>query len=823
MGYVLLEECEVILLIESNDDKASCAETETSLPITGEWLNVDLQELPGDISRCNLPSEINDRELVLRLEQRSNSTTSLRAACAISPFHGVLSDITASQNNSSPSEKQHSSKKRRRSDASLLAGLALEINNQSFVNQQHYIINAAEGNTIDDLRYLQIDTAQICFHEDKNNITAEFDNETKETTSEHRRMRASFLVTFSFPIQGNEESILSHTKQHQRSGRKVLSTALQLVGSIIRCDWDNLDAKMEILKHRQRDNNTAMKQFFPSELTVEKLYDQISGASQHFNDQKVNNTTMKASGSGILGIPEEIIRISIAPFLKARSLHALRLTNRRMYTHLQSVVPGLKLKLFHHQIRSLEWMELRERRCVTEEDLLSSDNSSMAGRMLHDGESVCGGDYHRSVTGGASVKLCTRRSDSLTNGAAKVFRFDALSGSIINTPQYTNQHSKVLPSHLRSTTAARGGLLCDEPGLGKTVTVLSLILRSLGLSVDAADDSSTIDDEAIFHSYWESEYLTIHVRRPAILKLVTRLIKSDSESGYFIPPISTFGCTDYFDIIEMGSEICLQDIRVNANKGDCRDFKAFEADIYRVFENAIMYNPPDNDVHQAAQRMVNNAKYILESFKSEQVNTAMKSLSRIRLSDSHSLINMLEAKKRAELQDPLVASSSTLLVVPNPLLNHWEEQITSHINFQYSSNCFIYYHTKKRNIEASHHAVSFDLQQTLKQGPFVFIDDGTKALPPASILARFSIVLTAYNRFTAEWKQGSLENELRSSRKGATYWGDDLSEEASSLLKVHWVSETGRYVRCDCLFLYHKVLLPITIPFHNCVTAKVDR
>lgn len=436
---------------------------------------------------------------------------------------------------------------------------------------------------------------------------------------------------------------------------------------------------------------------------------------------------------------------------------------------------------------------------MTEEDLLlcsssSSDNKKTVGggSMLQDGESVCGGDYHRAVTGGASVKLCTRRSShSLSN---KVYRFDALSGSSINTTTqlFVNEHSnKQLPSHLRSTKAARGGLLCDEPGLGKTVTVLSLILRSLGLSVDASSkDDDSIDDEDIFHSYWESDYLTIHVRRPALLYLVRRLIKSDDESGYFIPPIGTFDCSDYFDIIEKGHEICLQDIRINANEGDCRDFKAFEADIYRVFDNAMAYNPPENDVHRAAQRMMNNAKDILQSFKSEQVNTAMKALSRIRLSESQTLINMLEAKKRAELHDPLVASSSTLLVVPNPLLNHWEEQIVSHIDFQYTSKRFIYYHTKKkRNIEASSPAVLFDLQQTLHKGPFVFIDDGTKALPEASILARFCIVLTSYNRFTADWKQGSLENELRSSRKGVTYWGDDLSEEASPLLKVHWVSE----------------------------------
>uniref|UniRef100_A0A7S2KSK3 Uncharacterized protein n=1 Tax=Skeletonema marinoi TaxID=267567 RepID=A0A7S2KSK3_9STRA len=633
-----------------------------------------------------------------------------------------------------------------------------------------------------------MDTAQIIFH--ANDITAEFDNEKKYTTSEYMKMRASFLITFSFPIQDNESTVL-YPKQQKSSGRKVLSTALQLIGSIIRCDWDNLDIKMKKLQSSKRDDRTATKRFFPLELTVENLYDQISGASQHFrsdyepNQKLVNSTNLW--NSGILGIPEEIVRISIAPYLKARSLHSLRLTNRRMYKFLQSVVPGLKLKLFHHQIRSLEWMEIRERRCITEEDLLCSNNSSIVGTMLHDGESVCGGDYHRSVTGGATVKLCTRRPNSLSNGVAKSYRFDALSGSSINTTQFTSAHSKHLPSHLRSTKAARGGLLCDEPGLGKTVTVLSLILRSLGLSVDATEDSSTIDDEAIFHSYWESEYLTIHVRRPAILKLVTRLLNSDSESGYFIPPIGTFDCQDYFDVIEKGKEICLQDIRINANKGDCKDFRAFEADIYRVFENAMTYNPSDNDVHRAAQRMVNNAKVILATFKSEQVNTAMKALSRIRLSESYALINMLEAKKRAELHDPLVASSSTLLVVPNPLLNHWEEQIIRHINFQYSAKRSIYYHTKKRNFELSNPAVSFDLEQTLNQGPFVFIDDGTKALPPASTLSRFSIVLTAYNRFTAEWKQGSLENELRATRKGVTYWGDDLSEEASPLLKVHWL------------------------------------
>ena len=772
MGYVLLEECEVILI--GNNTSKPCAK-----PKIGVWQTVELlSPSSSEAVSFDLSEDVARRELILRLE----NSTKLWTAYNISPFNGLISEITATRNKY---VKKSSSENRRRSDASLLAGLAFEINSQSLMYQHQ----TSHEITSDDLRLLQMETAKIIFHV--------WSNDNDETgydsiNENERRMRASFLVTFSLPITGSKSPTIQ--LKQQKKGKKVLSSAFQLLGSLIRCDWHNLDTNIAKLQYSKRDNKKETKSFFPSKLSVENLYEQITGASKHFNNdnepkQQLANAFI-ASNSGIFVIPEEIVRISIAPFLRARSLHYLRLTSRRMYTRLESVVPGLKLKLFHHQVRSLEWMENRERRCVTEEELLCNNSNSIQRTILQDGESVCGGDYHRAATGGATVKLRPRLSVEVV----REFRFDAVSGSIIDTNQSKTEHAKLLPSHLRSTNAARGGLLCDEPGLGKTVTVLSLILRSLGLNVDTTEDTNTIDDEAIFHSYWSSEYLTIHVRRPAILKLITRLIKSDKESGYFIPPIDTFikHCPDYFDFIERGNEMCFQDIRKSVNKGDCKDFKTFEADIYRIFENAMKYNPQDNVVHKAGKRMIENAERILAEFKSEHVNIALKSLSRIRLSESPSLTNMLEAKKRAELHDPLVASCSTLLVVPNPLLNHWKEQIISHINFNYCSkhHKIIYYHTKKRDIEESR-GISLDLQQTLKLTPIVFIDDGSNTLPPASTLARFTIVLTCYNRFTADWKQGSLENELRASRKfGGTYWGDDLdSEEASPLLKVHWVRE----------------------------------
>ncbi len=331
--------------------------------------------------------------------------------------------------------------------------------------------------------------------------------------------------------------------------------------------------------------------------------------------------------------------------------------------------------------------------------------------------------------------------------------------------------------------------------MGKTITIISLILRSFGLSTEVAAVKDEAGDDNLFESYWYSSFLTEHVRKPAILKLITRIIKSDKESGWFVPPIEEFldDCPDYLDVISQ--PMSLQGVRNKYNKSDCRDFQAFIADVKLCFENAMLYNPPHHDVYKAAERLSKNFEDILVEFKSEQLAIAAKQMSRMKKEPSaRSLVDAFEAMKRAELQEPLVPSSSTLLVVPSPLLLHWEEQMMMYIDFRYISSSHsptsqqIYFHTSKKKIKLSKSNVSFDL--TNITDPLIFIDDGSKELPSPSVLARFPIVLTSYNRFTAEWKFGSVEQELRASNKGCgsgdTYWGDDVPE-ASPLLKVQWL------------------------------------
>ena len=302
------------------------------------------------------------------------------------------------------------------------------------------------------------------------------------------------------------------------------------------------------------------------------------------------------------------------------------------------------------------------------------------------------------------------------------------------------------------------------------------------------------DDESLFYLYWGSSFLSKHIRKPALLKLISNLIKSDPESEWFVPPIdpSLDDCPDYFDVIS--NPICLQDVRFQCDKSDCLDFKRFEADIRMCFTNAMTYNPVRHPVHQAAERLLKKFEQLVSEFKEDQINVASKSMYRhrnVKSPDEKSLVDAFEAKRQQELLEPLVPSSSTLLVVPAPLVLHWQEQIMLHIDFGYllknkSSSPYIYYHTSKRNIIVPDSTVTLKLRNIAE--PLIFIDDGSKKLPSPTVLARFIIVITSYNRFTAEWKNGSLEQEIRASKGGTSgvYWGYD-EPEASPFLKISWL------------------------------------
>lgn len=445
VGYVLLDESEVLL-----HDGSACDDFHL-----GEWHAIDLQPAYDVKLEEGNSSAIPDAgtELVLRPHTCSKDSESSQRRFIftnVRPFNGMICEVSVIQSST-----------RRRSDASLMLGLATEINQQADQFQN-------ESDTVNDLhfRHLRVENVQIMFwetpSEQNDDLTELFNSEEivengdVRCSSSLKRRKASILVTFSLPADANSITIISSSAA-SKSKAKKLSSAHQLIASIIRCDWDRLDTNMKRLQQKSISGikaTTARKEskrphFFPDLLNVEELYARIAGAAGHFdhaessNDHKLANDIINKDMIEFLDLPKEIITTSIAPFLRAKSLHSLRVTNRKLFRSLRAVVPGLKLKLFHHQIRSLEWMELRERICITEEDLLRRQIDKITSECLHEGESVCGGDLYRAVTGGATVSLTARESKK-----AQKLMFDAETGCQL----------PLLDSSLaRKTQCARGG------------------------------------------------------------------------------------------------------------------------------------------------------------------------------------------------------------------------------------------------------------------------------------------------------------------------------------------------------------------------------
>jgi hypothetical protein len=86
---------------------------------------------------------------------------------------------------------------------------------------------------------------------------------------------------------------------------------------------------------------------------------------------------------------------------------------------------------------------------------------------------------------------------------------------------YTGMFSNQDTNH---TSVGRGGLCCDEPGTGKTITILSLILCSMGqrTSTELTDNATNISNDEIFRIYW-NEVLDPSIKSSEILELIKKI------------------------------------------------------------------------------------------------------------------------------------------------------------------------------------------------------------------------------------------------------------------------------------------------------------
>ena len=150
--------------------------------------------------------------------------------------------------------------------------------------------------------------------------------------------------------------------------------------------------------------------------------------------------------AGLLSLPPELLRAVAGCLGCARALAAFGATCSAARDAASDAVPGLDLKLFPHQRAAVRWMAERER-----------------------GSGEEGGGEAGSTTRHPAWRPLAWRA--VKNGPA-LPRPPPLWASLVT--------GELAPHTPPRAAGARGGLLCDEPGLGKTVTALALILRSRG-------------------------------------------------------------------------------------------------------------------------------------------------------------------------------------------------------------------------------------------------------------------------------------------------------------------------------------------------------
>jgi hypothetical protein len=575
MAYILLEDSQ-IAVIDSIDDGDTPSRQLPIFPRQNHglqtWITVDqcfpstpdpykqFNSKPANASTISMEHNANqscrrcnfvlERLLQRTLTANNNSTLALDWS-AIPPFHGTIQDgfaLDHSQSNDSsesiplhneaaPSQHRtatplactchslssgHNTPRPRRSDAALIAGLLIACRAHVSVVQCRVLLHSG-----------QLDSASLLF-------TLAF-SALSPLSSDTRQ------CIIGAPNETTPDTKRATAAVHGGGGSggtlKPLDTALQLLLSLIRSDWSRLQEDMARLsidgppphvgRSGSHDSWRAKPSLFPNNLTLGAVYERIhSSGSVSVRRPPPRQRNERKSSLTLTDWPKELLVDNVAPYLEATSLAALRSTCRSLHWSFRGVVPGLRLRLYSHQCHSLSWMRQREASTLrTEADCLHLAPATDSA--------VVDGDVHRAVTGGTTVLLATR---PVLNHVAWSVRVDARTGYTIPPEQSQNELAL-------GRRVARGGLLCDDPGLGKTITVLALILQTFGLACDtskadvpvcsndekrglqpklpnvcAATEISDTAEDLLFRAYW-SERVTLDFRRPAFLKLINDLYR----------------------------------------------------------------------------------------------------------------------------------------------------------------------------------------------------------------------------------------------------------------------------------------------------------
>ncbi|KAM3290230.1 F-box protein [Capsicum chacoense] len=240
---------------------------------------------------------------------------------------------------------------------------------------------------------------------------------------------------WQFPKSGPAAAALFHHVSCDWEARSSMLQSAKLGVEKDFCIWNLSDCHVLGCKLHCSAPDPSKKKLFE----LHEIFKSLPSVAQRGNPDSLRVNPLDASKSGIWVITDDIL-INILSSLCPVALLRVSATCRHLKFIASSIMPCMKLKLFAHQQAAVDWMLQRER------------NVELLRHPL----------YMDFVT---------------EDGFA--FYINVVSGQIA-----TGQAPTIKDF--------RGGMFCDEPGLGKTITALCLILKTQGTLPEPPDGAQVI-------------------------------------------------------------------------------------------------------------------------------------------------------------------------------------------------------------------------------------------------------------------------------------------------------------------------------------------
>ncbi|KAE9227576.1 hypothetical protein PF002_g13789 [Phytophthora fragariae] len=243
--------------------------------------------------------------------------------------------------------------------------------------------------------------------------------------------RGTPLKDFDLVLSHLQATVLSIVPRNEQSRKETVNAALEQAKNsschVVGCRLHPWGADKQMQPPKQKLNLPDVFHSLTSQMEVDQM---------EIRDDATYVARMTRTNKQILmtDLPTNVLQ-NIVCLMNARDLASLSGVCSLFQHMAYEVVPGLNLVLYDHQRRGLKWMLRRETPSLT-----------------------CIPQPHPFILS----------SESESESATAV---DLIEDRVITHPHVT-------------ASDACGGMFCDEPGLGKTITMLALILRTKGQTTD---------------------------------------------------------------------------------------------------------------------------------------------------------------------------------------------------------------------------------------------------------------------------------------------------------------------------------------------------